>query len=322
MGMLTVYLDQNKWIDLAKALYRSDARPQDEENARALGSAVLEGRVRFPVSETHIMEASRIRDREQRLQLATIMAGFSDGWFLAGRQARLEHEIDAALRRLLSVEGMTESFSPCQRDFFWAFGGAEFLSSVVGMSAERLTRITSAIQSSNLLLSFLAFDDDDNRRQAVEHMTSSNDELIARIRERRNRLLSESADLRKRAYSAVLFYDSQDKIAAGLGRIGRSFDDLRTLPDEQIASLVDLVPCWHVERCLAVAVEQQKSRELDGNDVYDIAALTAAVPYADVVVTEKLWVHLANVSGLAVHYNTSMISSVHDVVNFLQPAEA
>src|SRR5450631_3353404 len=59
-----------------------------------------------------------------------------------------------------------------------------------------------------------------------------------------------------------------------------------------------LVPCWDVERCLSVQIEQQWDRELQGNDVYDIAALTAAIPYCDVVVTEKLWAHLCKASGV------------------------
>jgi hypothetical protein len=36
--MLTVYLDQNKWIDLAKALFRPDAKPADRETAEDLSA--------------------------------------------------------------------------------------------------------------------------------------------------------------------------------------------------------------------------------------------------------------------------------------------
>lgn len=55
---------------------------------------------------------------------------------------------------------------------------------------------------------------------------------------------------------------------------------------EKIVSLIDLVPCWDVELCLAVQVEQQWDRELEGNGTYDVAALTPGIPYCDVVVTE------------------------------------
>jgi hypothetical protein len=35
-GVLTVYLDQNKWIDLAKAIYRPDAKAAERDNAEKL----------------------------------------------------------------------------------------------------------------------------------------------------------------------------------------------------------------------------------------------------------------------------------------------
>jgi hypothetical protein len=117
-----------------------------------------------------------------------------------------------------------------------------------------------------------------------------------------------------------LFLEVQDKIDAALRRMGKSFQDLRALPDEKIVSLFDLVPCWDVERRLSVQVEQQWDRELEGNDVYDIAALTAAIPYCDVVVTEKLWTHLCNACGVATVYNSQVISSIFEIAPLLEQA--
>jgi len=128
--------------------------------------------------------------------------------------------------------------------------------------------------------------------------------------------------MRFRAYSAQLFLEVQDKIDPVLQQMGKSFEDFRALPDEKIVSLIDLVPCWDIERRLAVQVEQQWDRELQGNDVYDIAALTAALPYCDVVVTEKLWAHLCNACGVASLYNSRVISSIFDIMPLLATGAA
>jgi hypothetical protein len=56
---------------------------------------------------------------------------------------------------------------------------------------------------------------------------------------------------------------------------------------------------------------------MEGNDVYDIAALTAAIPYSDHVITERLWAHLCNISGLAERYNVKVISSVMEITEYL-----
>lgn len=317
--MLTVYLDQNKWIDLAKAVYRPDAKPAERENAERLQRAVEAGRLRCPVSEVHLMEAYRIGDRERRLRLASVFAAFSGGWFIASRQARVSHELDAALTKLLSVADTARdnSFDAFAQNFFWAFGEKAYLSGLTSIPAESLDEISSSIGPINALLSYVGLNDESLRRTAVVRMQASNMDLTDSIRRRRALTECETSDLRFRAYSAQLFLEMQDKIEAALRGMGKSFDDLRALPDERIASLIDLVPCWDVERCLAVQVEQQWDRELEGNDVYDIAALTAGIPYCDVVVTEKLWTHLCNVSGVAARYNSEVLASVFDIAPFL-----
>jgi hypothetical protein len=313
--VLTVYLDQNKWIDLAKALYRADAKPADKENAERLRSAVEDGRVRFPVGETHLLEAYRIGDRERRMRLASVLAAFSGGWFIASRQARLSHELDVALRKLLLMGEPSDrpSFGAFEQDFLWAFGESSHLAALTSIPEERLAAISTAVGPINGLLSYVGLNDEQIRRASVVRLKSLGLDLMDRIRSRRALTKSEPADIRFRAYSAQLFLEVQDKINDSLQRMGRTFGDLRALPDEQIVSLIDLVPCWDVERYLAVQIEQQWDREMEENDVYDIAALTAAVPYCDVVVTERLWVHLCIVSGLAERYNVKVISSVMEI---------
>jgi hypothetical protein len=317
--MLTVYLDQNKWIDLAKALYRADAKATDRDNAESLKRAVDAGRLRFPISEVHLMEAYRIGNRERRLQIASVFAAFCGGWFIASRQARVSYELDAALRKLLTGEGMAaqQTFNAFAQDFFWAFGDNSHLSSLTSIPADRLTEISSSIGPLNALLSYVGLNDETIRRTAVVRMQASNTDLTDRIKSRRALSKCEPADLRFRAYSAQLFLEVQDKIDAALQRMGKSFEDFRALPDEKIVSLIDLVPCWDIERRLAVQVEQQWDRELQGNDVYDIAALTAAIPYCDVVVTERLWAHLCNACGVATRYDSRVISSIFEIAQLL-----
>jgi hypothetical protein len=320
--MLTVYLDQNKWIDLAKAIYRGDAKATERDNAETLKCAVDAGRVRFPVSEVHLMEAYRIGNRERRLQLASVFAAFSGGWFVAGRQTRVSHELDGALRMLLTIErkDAQREFDAFARNFFWAFGDNSHLSSLTSIPADDLSTISSTIGPLNVLLSFVALNDEDIRRAAVVQMQSSTLDLTERIRARRALTKGETAATRFRAYWGLLFLEVQDKIDVALRQMGKSFHDLRQLPDEKIMSLIDLVPCWDIERRLSVEVEQQWDREIEGNDVYDIAALTAAIPYCDVIVTEKLWAHLCNACGIAQRYNSRVISSISEIVPLLKQA--
>ena len=75
--MITVYLDQNKWIDLARA---ATGHPQGErflDTLRELREAVREGRARFVLSCAHYFETARAGDPQRRINVATVMRDLS-----------------------------------------------------------------------------------------------------------------------------------------------------------------------------------------------------------------------------------------------------
>ncbi len=49
------------------------------------------------------------------------------------------------------------------------------------------------------------------------------------------------------------------------------------------------------------------------NDVFDIAALTVALPYCDVVCTDKGMRHHIDKTGIAQRLQTSVIDNLHDL---------
>ena len=54
------------------------------------------------------------------------------------------------------------------------------------------------------------------------------------------------------------------------------------------------------------------------NDIYDIDALEAAVPYCDVVVTERYACRVMNQSGLADRFSTKVIRRLDNLVPVLR----
>lgn len=207
---------------------------------------------------------------------------------------------------------------PFSKDFLLSFADYSSLSFLLDREELTLKRFSKILGPAFSLISFLEFPDESNRQTAIRHMRASNDELIDRIRNRRAQLSHDPRDLRFRAYSALLFMEIQDKIQVALRSLGKTFDDLRALHDEQIAKIFDNVPTLDIERWLAIEIEQQSSRELQGNDVYDIAALSAAIPYCDVVVSEKLWGHTCRVCGLDSKYKTKIFKSLSELASFCQ----
>lgn len=58
------------------------------------------------------------------------------------------------------------------------------------------------------------------------------------------------------------------------------------------------------------------------NDLRDLQALSAAMVYADVVVTEKSWTALAQRAGLDERFGTTIVKDLNDLVSILVLAPA
>jgi hypothetical protein len=309
--MLTVYLDQKDWIALAKAVYRKDATKNHQAIARRLHQFADAKLVRFPLSETHFMETGKIGKQSQRQNLVSVLSTFSQGWCLASRQARMAYEIEAAVAHAFGIRSPRPRFDAFAKDFLSAFGEYPFLSQLLGVPVNTLKLISANNGSCTLITDYLSNMPDHIRRPALERLTDAVQELTLRIHGRQNSTRHESAEMRSRIYSVLLFLEIEPKLGLALQAVDRTFDDFRRLPAERKRAIIDCVPALDVERCLALRSEREAPSE--NNDLFDIAALSAAIPYCDIVVTEKSWVHLASVSGVAAKYDTFMASSLEEL---------
>jgi hypothetical protein len=51
-------------------------------------------------------------------------------------------------------------------------------------------------------------------------------------------------------------------------------------------------------------------KQWEGNDLNDVSALSIAVPYCDVGITERQWVHSVDRAELGQRFNTAMINDL------------
>lgn len=72
-----VYLDQNKWIDLARAETGHPLGAAFVETLAILKRAADEGRARFPLSAAHYYETAKQRNERKRVELAATMTGLA-----------------------------------------------------------------------------------------------------------------------------------------------------------------------------------------------------------------------------------------------------
>jgi hypothetical protein len=102
-GVLTVYLDQNKWIDLARADTGHPMGAAFVDTLVLLKQAADERRAGFPLSSAHYYETGKQHDRNRRIGLSTTMARLAGQLRIAPPHAIVPWEIRQALNTVFDL---------------------------------------------------------------------------------------------------------------------------------------------------------------------------------------------------------------------------
>lgn len=96
---MIIYLDQNKWIELARIENGIDKSNRDIKILDKFKNASKNGCV-FPLASTHYIELSRIKNPDRRRRLGSFMWELSQGTALLSYKQIIEREIEVALQSL------------------------------------------------------------------------------------------------------------------------------------------------------------------------------------------------------------------------------
>jgi hypothetical protein len=310
-----VFLDQNKWIDLAHAF----ADKKQDCKLLALGfrlvEAVVAGKVLFPLTSNLLIETYRMKNFERRSQLAEIQAKFSQGFVFRNRDERIRHELIKFIRRQeLGPAPQFPHFWWLSKNFIEAFASWEHLSDLELVAADQLDGIVADPKFA--LFHWLSTTPASEREFAMFEHNKSSDDLIEKISSRLLLVHGQSFSLRKKIYSAQLALDDSSRIIEVSEKAGVSW----LLPGQvdrlKLIKLMQEVPTYACEIELAVRIESL-NRPINRNDLRDMSAYTAALPYADVIVGEKLFVNVAKQAGLAQKFGCVLETDIHQLDKFL-----
>src|SRR6267378_7569708 len=106
MSTKIVYLDQNKWIALAKAAKNPDEKSEARSALEFLVNERKAGRVLLPLTATNVYETHKINNPERRFDLAYCMTTLGEAYVFRGRHKRLEVEIIDAVRRAYDMPSL------------------------------------------------------------------------------------------------------------------------------------------------------------------------------------------------------------------------
>lgn len=332
-----VYLDLNHWISFAQA---STGHPKGTsflttlEACRAAKSA---GAAVFVLSAIHYMEMRKIKDPSQRQAIASVMEELTGFASLVDRNVVMKLELDTMLDPLAQEPSTLPRIPLLGQGVRHSFGRKSGVR-ISGPSGD-------ATEEARLRMGAKAFDDfvaeaelllnrsvlkgpDDDEVQTLralgwkpEAATQVAEKRAAQEQKLTPMLDGETSWRQGRLHDVIsareLCIEFEDILPQALSQRHLVLTDV--ISDRQSArKLARAMPSTNVSIELKTAWHRNPDKPWAANDIYDIDALSLAVPYCDIVATEKACHHVLNVARLGERMHTAILRDLEHLPSTLE----
>ncbi|MEM1332746.1 MAG: hypothetical protein AAGG08_04730 [Actinomycetota bacterium] len=333
-----VYLDLNHWIALAKAHAGHPTGDRYIEVLEALLKAATEGRARFPIADSIVVEISNIGQHRQRKDLREIIEALSRFFVVTARDVISTHEVEAMLDLHVGVS----SRPIAEMDYldwglaraFGIVGGFRVRDEQTGAdrTAETRAQHPSGPETFDRILAEAEWD---LQRSVLDGPTPEQEPELRALgwrphptSETTQRRLQQEIDqtqvfnswpnsrqqyLHDAVSARELMIELNATLSEGLHDRGVSLSSVFTDP-EMTRSAVKAMPSFLVAVTLKAAYHRNPEHKWKRNDIHDIDALGSTVPYCDVVVTDKAAATHVRSAGLPERFNTHVLHRLDDLV--------
>jgi hypothetical protein len=323
-----VYLDMNHYINLAKV--RIGTAPQGyPELLEACRTTRADGRALFPLSTTHCIEISNIGSYRQREDVVAVMEELSDFNYLLGRPQIMRLEVAASIDTMLGKDdSVGEGIPLIGQSAFWAFGmrGGLTIQGEEGQEAEQRLRYRLGDRRFEQMMAHF------NREAERALLTGPDEDLKTELRqegeyspevpyqhqEQRAQQEREQADildqnpewrrgrLRDVMSTREFLIELNEIVARELAARNMTKTEFTELLGggedySKARDFTDGMPSTRVAVSLKEHYHRNRRHNWTSNDIHDIDALAAAMPYCDAVFTDAAaWNALKNSRELKV----------------------
>jgi hypothetical protein len=328
--MSIIYLDQWVYVELLRT--EKHLPPQYPRYA-SIYTGLLEtsrkGTNQFPFSVAHVYETMKRTDLNSRRGLFRLIFELSQFCAIRPWDQVVSLEVRNAILNSLAFQPIDLSDFVFGNEFAHCFGSKAVVTSNESnkeVPQEIRDELQSALKDPELVSDLLSRDQDrDWLRQAVKQ-----DESLANVLEdlRKPKYLHPDKTMRENMEQAACISEIIEP------RFTRMFSELKSdlqldldLEDyrhevfsskESAQTFVKSVPTAYVYSVLTDARNRNVGRPIEPNDLMDIGPLAIAVPYCDVVVTEREWSNILNERKIGELYNTKITHKIEDLTDFIE----
>lgn len=274
---MIVYLDQNKWIELARMFHGRDTSARGRRLLREFDAATTQGTMKLPLSSIHYVETSRVSNVGRKARLGAAMWHFSKGWTILGYPAIVHHELEVALSKHFA------QVSPSEIRILGKGHSHAFCAPPLN---DRLAQFGEAVERSLLMgnkrlgIAPPAFHDETHRENFRQHLAALH-----------TRAQDVSKQIRENWLYAMSTIDILGPLNEVAQRHGLPSSAISELGERGLKQVLEDMPTRRVDLHLHKQVLKNPNYRAKRSDLEDWGGLAVASCYCDVVVCEK---HMAD----------------------------
>jgi len=313
---LIAFLDQNKWIELAKIKKENPTSNASNNLYYYIKELTTSGKLVIPLTASNIIETSKRNEVASRLEVAMAQADLSQGYVFRSRLSRISAEVRNFLIQEFKLSArITTKEEMIALGFMQAFPEFDILT-----ASEEEKQITNVINDNlspmNVYIEYMLHQNDTTRRMAHKVFQLESDQLVENIERRRAELINIDSETRKRAYAASCIYTNQNAIHMQAENLGISHERILTIIKKDPMYFIRQIPTLHSEIELSQKLESM-DRPVHRNDLMDMMSYYTVLPYTQIIVAERVFHSIIKQSNLHKHNNLFITTKLSDIKNKL-----
>lgn len=311
---LVIYLDQWVWSALADAYYERSKEKSSREILDKIIKAVTEKSAVFPITDFHLLETRQMGILESRRQRLKVVGEITQGVALAPTGELIPKLIYNEVARLYG--GTELDIQVFGRGPFFAYGiDGNMLRIAQGLSEEQFARYEILFASPEGLMNYISGTSEEQNTTAMQRLNQSKQNYALHGEDIRQKQLKgkNSEAYRNYIINSKIF----EMALLRLGQIdptGVALDTFLRLSSADQIELLSKVSIIDVETKLSIERNKDPNRPIDPNDLIDVSYLSIAIPYCDIIVTERYWYSISKTKlRLDERYETTIIKLLSDL---------
>lgn len=317
-GRPVIHLDTKDWIELARGHYGK--APEFQEIAQIVLEKSKSGQAIFPLSVIHFIETVKNANPERRQRLAKFVTIVSQGWTILPAPEILDLEIENVY---LKWQGRPE------RDLHTVAlrKGVSHMMGAKGtlldkdpkhpMPEEEKNRILEQLDGPWGLHKLLDIGFPESETKRIEEELKETAERLEKGRQSWQ-TMKDTERRRTLMMADYLANEIGPKLMPVISRhpLPLTFMIDTTSSREKIVEFFQSIPTCYCNAQLTT-YQNDMQRRIQPNDLHDILSLSIAIPYSNVVVTERMWQSAIIQTKLDKLYGTVVLKSTKQLAPIL-----